>query len=71
MHDPVLLKDIGVCCEGPEIEAVLNGTYKPPEHLSEAMKQVLLSMVQPATIKNNPMPPVEIPLESHQWGWQR
>jgi hypothetical protein len=58
MHDPVLPKDIGVCCEGPEIEAVLNGTYEPPEHLSEAAKRVLQSMVQPELIKNNPC---------HQW----
>ena len=41
MHGPVLLKDIGVCCEGPEIEAILNGTYEPPDHLSEATKWVL------------------------------
>jgi hypothetical protein len=70
MHDPILVKDVGVCCEGPAMEAVLNGTYEPPEHLSEATKLVLRSMVQPDLTKNNPMPPVEITLESHQWAWQ-
>ena len=70
MHDPILLEDIGMCCEGPEIEAVLNGTYEPPEHLTEATKRVLRSLAQPEVIKNNPMPTVEITLESHQWAWQ-
>ena len=70
MHTPVLLKDIGVCCKGPEIEAVLNGTYEPSEHLSEPTKRVLRSLAQPELIRNNPMPTVEMTLESHQWAWQ-
>ena len=52
------------------MDAILNDTCEPPEHLDAATKRVLRSLAKPDIIKNNPMPPVDIGLDSHCWVWQ-
>jgi hypothetical protein len=70
LSDPQLLQDGGVCCEGPCVDAILDGTCEPPEHLDAATKRVLRSLAKPDIIKDNPMPPVDIGMDSNCHAWQ-
>ena len=70
LSNPQLLEDVGVCCEGPWVDAILNGTYEPPKHLDAATKRVLRSLAKPDIIKQNPMATSGHWSGFHCWAWQ-
>ena len=71
MTDPILREDIGVLCEGPAVDPILNGTYQPPSHLSWPSTKVLEFMEMPPVIQRNPMGQPKLSLEAHKQGWRK
>ena len=66
-----LLADIGLLAEGPAVDAILAGTYKPPAGTGQYECLLLSGFEMPAVLQNNPMPPPTITRESHQTGWSK
>lgn len=71
LHDQQLVQDIGMLCEGPAIDDILQGTYHIPEHLSKGTQTILESMPMPEIIQANPMGPPILPVEEHIEGWKK
>ena len=69
--DPVLLADVGILCEDPAVDSILDGTYPIPEHLSHHTKTFLEFLPRPEVIKNNPMGKPTISKDDHVKGWQK
>ena len=55
LHDDILLHQIGVLCDGPAVDPILEGTWEPPDHVNKYTKLILEHMEHPEKIKADKM----------------
>ena len=69
--DAGLLADVGILCDGPVVDDILEGHYEGPQHLHPHTKLVLEFMPKPEIIKANPMGKPKVTVEEHIKGWRK
>ena len=66
-----LLSEVGMLCEGPAVDQILNGTYETPPDLEEYVDMVLKEMKISDTIAANPMGKPVLTPEDNKEGWKK
>ena len=64
-----IFRNIGAFGEGPQVEAILDGTYVCPDNYYQAMKTFLKHLQRPNTVSNKE-PPTLMSLAAYRESWK-